>query len=121
MLLLLCMARRMYSRVAELAADAYAIELCHKAGFELRRCLEAFDILSWWLLNNRDLDGVYGTDEELELDPKWAANPIDWAFIEARLWLTRHRRQYPALVERRRLLESHIASLNASAGAHGTN
>jgi len=112
------LAQRMYSRDAELAADAYAIELCRKAGYELKRCLEAFDILSWWLLNNRDLDGVYGTDEELELDPRLAANPIDWAFIEARLWLARHRRQYPAIVERRRLLESYIANLNASAGAH---
>jgi hypothetical protein len=114
------LARRMYSRDAELAADAYAIELCHKAGYELKRCLEAFDILTWYLLNNRDLDGVYGSDEELELDPRLAANPIDWAYIEARLWFARHRRRYPAIVERRRILTSHIANLGTPTDAQPT-
>jgi Zn-dependent protease with chaperone function len=115
------LARRMYSRDAELAADAHAIEICRKAGYELKRCLEAFDILTWYLLNNRDLDGVYGADEELELDPRLAANPIDWAYIETRLWLARHRRPYPAIVERRRLLTSQIATLDATTAAHTTH
>jgi hypothetical protein len=33
-----------------------------------KRCLKCFDILSWYMLDNHDLDGVYGTDEEIEVD-----------------------------------------------------
>jgi predicted Zn-dependent protease len=97
-----------YSRDMELAADAYALELCRKAGFDLSKCLECFDILSRYLLDNHDLDGVYGTDEELELDPQLAANRIDRVYIEARLWVARHRRSHPAIQERRHVLLSQI-------------
>jgi predicted Zn-dependent protease len=97
-----------YSREMELAADAYALELCRKAGFDLKQCLESFDILRWYLLDYRDLDGIYGTDEESEIDPKLAANPIDRLYLEARLWLARRRRSHPAIHERRRILQLQI-------------
>ena len=54
------LARWLYSRDNELAADAYALDLCRKAGFDPKRCLQCFDILSWYLLDIGDLDGVYG-------------------------------------------------------------
>lgn len=107
-LLLYQLPRWIYSRDMELAADAYALELCRKAGFDARRCLECFDILSAYMLDHRDLDGVYGSDEELELDPKLAANPIDRVYIESRLWVARHRRSHPGIHERRRALLSRI-------------
>ena len=107
-LLLYQLGRWIYSRDMELAADAYAIELCRKAGFDLRHCLECFDILSRYALDHHDLDGVYGTDEELELDPQLAANPIDRLYVEARLWMARHRRSHPAIQERRQVLLSRI-------------
>jgi Zn-dependent protease with chaperone function len=97
-----------YSRDMEFAADAYALELCRKSRFDLRRCLECFDILSRYMLDHHDLDGVYGTDEELELDPKFAANPIDRLYVEARLWFARHRRRHPAIHERRQALLAQI-------------
>jgi predicted Zn-dependent protease len=97
-----------YSRDMEFAADAYALELCRKSGFDLRRCLECFDILSRYMLDHHDLDGVYGTDEELELDPKLAANPIDRLYVEARLWFARHRRSHPAIHERRQALLAQV-------------
>ncbi|HZB94103.1 MAG TPA: M48 family metalloprotease [Stellaceae bacterium] len=99
-----------YSREKELAADAYALELCSKSGFELRKCLECFDILSRFMLDHHDVDGVYGTDEELELDPKFAANPIDRLYVEGRLWIARHRRWHPSIHERRQALLARIAS-----------
>ncbi|HTZ01803.1 MAG TPA: M48 family metalloprotease [Xanthobacteraceae bacterium] len=97
-----------YSRDMEFAADAYALKLCRKAGFDPAKCLECLDILSRYLLDNRDLDGVYGSDDELELDSQQAANAVDWLFIEARLWLARHRRSHPAIQERRRALLSQL-------------
>jgi predicted Zn-dependent protease len=97
-----------YSRDMEFAADSYALELCRKAGFDLKKCLECFDIISWYMLDHHDVDGVYGSDEELELDPKLAANVVDRAYIEARLWVARHRRWHPAIQERRRRLLSTI-------------
>jgi Zn-dependent protease with chaperone function len=107
-LLLYQLQRWMYSRDMELAADAYALELCRKAGFEPKQCLECFDILSRYMLDHHDIDGVYGTDEELELNPQLAANPIDRLYIESRLWMARHRRSHPAIQERRRALLSQI-------------
>jgi predicted Zn-dependent protease len=100
--------RWIYSREMELAADAYALELCRRAGFDARRCLECFDIISQYLLDHHDVDGVYGSDDELELDPHLATNPIDRLYIETRLWMARHRRSHPAIQERRRTLLSQI-------------
>ena len=107
-LVLYGLARRVYSREMEFAADARALVHCRMAGFEPRQCLLAFDILAWHLLDNRALDAVYGTDDELELDPHLAANPLDWAYVESRLWLLRHRRSHPSIVERRQALLAEI-------------
>lgn len=107
-LLLYQLQRLIYSRNMELAADEFALQLCQKAGFDPRHCLECFDILSRYMLDNRDLDGVYGTDEELELNAQLALNPIDRLSIETRLWLARHRRSHPAIQERRHALLSKI-------------
>jgi Zn-dependent protease with chaperone function len=103
------LARWLYSRANEFAADAYALDLCRKAGFEAKQCLKCFDILSWYMLDNHDLDGVYGTDEEIELDPHRATNSIGRISIELRLWRARHRRSHPSIRERRQVLLSRIA------------
>ncbi len=114
-LILRGLARRIYSREMELAADARALVHCRMAGFEPRKCLGAFDILTWYLLDNRNLDAVYGTDTELELAPRSASNLLDRAYIELRLWLTRHRQSHPALHERRNALLMEIAWWEANA------
>jgi len=101
----------LFSRDNELAADAYALELCRKAGFNLKRCLQWLDIVGWYLLDIHDLDGVYGTDEEIELDPDRASNAIGRMRIEWRLWRARHRRSHPSLHERRQILLSRIADI----------
>jgi Zn-dependent protease with chaperone function len=101
----------LFSRDNELAADAYALELCRKAGFDLKRCLQWLDIVGWYLLDIHDLDGVYGSDEEIELDPDRASNAIGRMRIEWRLWRARHRRSHPSLHERRQILLSRIADI----------
>jgi peptidase M48-like protein len=103
-LLLYQLQRWIYSRDMEFAADEYALELCRKAGFDVRHCRECFDILSRYMLDHHDIDGVYGSDAELELNPQLASNTIDRLSIEARLWLARHRRSHPAIQERRHAL-----------------
>jgi predicted Zn-dependent protease len=108
-LILYRLSQRIYSREMELAADAYALELCRKAGFEPTECLKAFDILTWYLLDHHNSDAVYGTDDELGLDPEQTTNVVNRVFIESRLWLARHRRSHPAIYERRHLLRSQIA------------
>jgi Zn-dependent protease with chaperone function len=101
----------LYSRDNELAADAYALDLCRKAGFDSKRCLQCFDILSWYLLDIHDLDEVYGSDEEIELDRDRATNPIGRISIELRLWRARHARSHPSLHERRKILLSRMAEI----------
>jgi Zn-dependent protease with chaperone function len=106
--LLIAFSRWIHSRTHEIEADAYALEICRRAGFDMKKCLECFDILSWYMLDHHDVDGVYGSQVELELDPKLAANPIDRLYIEIRLWFARHRRQHPSVHERRQLLLAQI-------------
>ena len=101
----------LYSRDNELAADAYALDLCRKAGFDPERCLKCFDILAWYLLDNHDLDGVYGTDEEIERDPDRALNPFSRICLDLRLWRARHRRSHPSIHERRQILLVRIGDI----------
>jgi hypothetical protein len=61
------------------------------------------------MLDNHDLDGVYGTGEEIELDPDRATNLIGRISLELRLWRARHRRSHPSIHERRQVLVSRIA------------
>lgn len=110
-LILELLARWTYSRANEVAADALALDLCHKAGFDLKECLKCFDILTLYALDMHDLDGVYGTDEEIELDPRLERNPIRRIYTEWRLWRARHRRAHPSIHERRRILMSRIANM----------
>ena len=107
-MLLQSLIQRLYSADNEAAADRYALELCLRAGYDGEACLKLFDILIAYLLDHRDLDGVYGTDDELELDPDRADNPIDWLYIETRLWMARHLRSHPALHDRREALRERL-------------
>jgi predicted Zn-dependent protease len=105
----------LYSRDRELAADAYALDLCCRAGFDLKKCLECFDILTRYSLDHHDLDGVYGSDEELELDPNQSTGSVNRFVMGFRLWCARHRRSHPSLYERRRTLLKQIAAMEAKA------
>jgi len=109
LLVLEYLSRRLYSRDHEFWADAYAIGLCRRAGFDPKQCLQCFDVLSRYSLDHHDLDGVYGSDDEIELDPAQAANAVDRVYIEFRLWRARHRRSHPSLHERRQTLLKQIA------------
>jgi Zn-dependent protease with chaperone function len=119
-LALLQLPKWVYSRHMELAADAYALELCRKSGFDLQKCLECFDILSQYMLDHRDVDGVYGADEELEPDPKLTANPIHRLYIQARVWMAQHRRTHPSINERRQALLSQHEIQKIEPEAHET-
>jgi hypothetical protein len=63
------------------------------------------------MLDFHDLDGVYGTDEEIELDPDQATSSIGRISIELRLWRARHRRSHPSIHERRQILLARIAGM----------
>jgi predicted Zn-dependent protease len=106
----------LYSRERELAADSYALDLCRRAGFDVKKCLECFDILTRYALDHHDLDGVYGNDDELELDPAQASNAIGRLYLGLRLWCARHRRSHPSLHERRHTLLARAAELERAGG-----
>jgi len=102
------LSRLLYSRDHEFWADAYAIGLCERAGFDPRKCLECFDVLTKYSLDHHDFDGVYGSDEQLELDPAAATNIVGRTYTGLRLWAARHRRSHPSLYERRQALLERI-------------
>jgi predicted Zn-dependent protease len=105
------LSRRLYSRDHEFWADAYAIGLCRRADFDPTACLQCFDVLTQYSLDHRDLDGVYGSDVELELNPEAASNTVSRTLIELRLWAARHRRPHPSLHERRQILLKQISTM----------
>jgi predicted Zn-dependent protease len=108
------LSRHLYSRDREFWADAYAIGLCRRAGFDLKQCLQCFDVLTRYSLDHHDLDSVYGSDEEIELDPAGATNSVSRAYIEFRLWCARHRRSHPSLRARRQVLLKQIACMETA-------
>lgn len=67
---------------AESAADKYALELCRRAGYDGRRCLEFFDILEAHGLDHRAIDAVFGSEESLANDVQavrqWASRLQEW-------------------------------------------
>jgi predicted Zn-dependent protease len=109
------LSRWLYSREHEFWADAYAIGLCRRAGFDPTACLQCFDVLTRYALDHHDLDGVYGSDAELELDPAAASNRLSRTLIELRLWAARHRRSHPSLHERRQTLLKQIGAMQGTA------
>jgi len=114
LLVLEALSRQLYSRERELAADSYALDLCVRAGYDPKKCLECLTILTRYALDHHDFDGAYGSDDELELDPAEASNAVSRAYIEFRLWRARHRRSHPSLFERRRTLLAKIAAMETA-------
>jgi predicted Zn-dependent protease len=55
---------RLYGPEAEAQADRSAIDLCIKAGYEANKCLEIFEVLEKFALDMRDLDMVFGPEED---------------------------------------------------------
>lgn len=86
----------------ELEADRLGLELCRRAGFDTRKCLELFDLLAMLRLDYGDIDGVYGEDEEL-VDELEAPAPVA-------MLMRAHRRV-------RQKLRSHPPALRAEAAA----
>lgn len=81
----------------ESAADARALDLCLTAGYDGRRCLEAFEILEAYALDHHDLDMVFGPDEPLR---DGAAGVRRWV-EQAKVWGWQRLRGYPAIRERK--------------------
>ena len=101
-------AKRLISPENEAAADSYALDLCIAAGFEGKRCLELFTIFEAYMVDHRDLDGVFGTDESLaehQDDPDTSAQA--W-LRSARGWMWHRMRGYPSLRERRAALTAQL-------------
>ncbi len=88
----------------ELAADAYALDLCLDADYDGRRCLELFDLLEAFALDRGAIDAVFGPDED------HAVTTVGRLLAEAKDWTWRHARGYPPLRERKERLLSRLTS-----------
>jgi len=87
---------RLYGPEAEVKADLLAIDLCVKAQYQAKKCLEIFDILERIALDMRDVDIVFGPDEaddELDKDA-----PLS---TKLRIWIWQRTRGYLPLRDRR--------------------
>jgi hypothetical protein len=90
--------RRLYGPERECDADAYALRLCMKAGYDPERCLDLFRILEQRFLDLGDVKGVYGpdveSDKELEPDAPFLTKARMWAFQRTRGYLPLQDRLY---------------------------
>lgn len=99
----------------EAETDAHALNLCLAAGYDARRCLEAFDLLEESSLDWGDTEGVFGPDAAIasavDGDPDW--------MVRAREWLWERRRGYPAIRERKASLLAAYEQAEAAAAVTG--
>jgi predicted Zn-dependent protease len=96
--------RLAYGADQEEAADRYGLDLCLAAGYNGKTCLELFDALEAYLLDHRDIDGVFGPEEAIGAKEggleRWSAQ------FRAEAW--RRLRGYPSLRARRTSLERQL-------------
>lgn len=101
--------RHAYGPEQELAADSRAMEYCLQAGLDGRRCLHLFDVLQAEALDQGDIDGVFGSEDELDPETK------DKWYVQAWTWARHRMRGYVPVAQRRAAL---LAQVNAAtAGA----
>lgn len=90
----------LYGPKTECEADRHGLDLCLKAGYDGRKCLEFFDLLEQRALDVGDLDIVYGpdmeSDDELDENAAWTT--------KARIWAWQRRRGYLPIRDRRQML-----------------
>lgn len=102
-LALLLIERRVHGPEKEADADRFALELCRSAGYDLERCIHAFDILEADALDQGDLDGVFGLEDALDT----SVNGGGHAWLpEAREWLQERLRGYLPIRERKARLRA---------------
>ena len=100
-LLLHGLINRAYSPEQELEADRLGFEMCLKAGYDGRRCIEAFHILKLIVLDLGAIDVVFGPDLlGKSLETQW--------FHGAKLWLWQRGLGYLPIEERRKRLEAQL-------------
>lgn len=103
--------KRLYGPEREMEADRTALELCLKAGYDGSRCLQIFDLLESFALDEGDIDMVYGpdvdSDEELSPDA-----PLK---TKIQIWLWQRLRGYLPIRDRKAALLHHLQSLESEA------
>jgi hypothetical protein len=82
---------------AESDADAYALDLCVRAGFDGRKCLEVFDILEAVALDHRAIDAVFGSGDQLD---ESVTGIRRWS-MQAKRWGAERIRRYKPIRERK--------------------
>lgn len=91
----------------ESQADKHGLDLCLRAGYDGQRCLELFDILEAHLLDFRDLDGVFGSEEPEETSDKLLGGLGQW-LAQTRQWSQQLMQSHPPLRSRKSQLKEHL-------------
>jgi len=96
--------RAVYGPEKESAADHRALDLCLQAGYDGRKCLRVFEILSQHALDLGDTQVTFGLETNDEDDE---AAEMPWT-SRLRTWVWERMRGYPSLQERREALERYL-------------
>lgn len=99
--------KRIYGPEHETAADRRGLELCLAAGYDGRRCLEAFGLLERLAPDMGDIDIVHGPDKDSD-DELAPDAPLK---TKLQIWLWQRIRGYLPVRDRRAALIAHLAAL----------
>ena len=103
-LLFRSMSNLLFNSQKESEADRHAVDLCLRAGFDIRKCFGIFDVLEKFALDQRDVDAALGPDDS---DETTDGDPAGWRSRLKSAWY-RVRRGYPSIRERRRQLKRYV-------------
>jgi predicted Zn-dependent protease len=87
-------------------ADIRALDICLSAGYDGNGCLELFEILEAYALDHRDLDIVYGPNDE----PQTSNTGVGALLRGMRSWTWEHVRGYECLMDRKETLLQRLGS-----------
>jgi hypothetical protein len=104
----------------ESEADALGLDLCLRAGYDGRRCIELFDVMETYALDHGDVETALGLEELTELFPH-AGSPQErpGAVARLRLWLHERMSGYAAVRARKAALVRQLVSFPPSQGRGG--
>lgn len=97
----------------ESQADKYGLDLCLRAGYDGQKCLELFDILEAYLLDFRDFEGVFGSEESDKPSEPWLGGLGQW-LDQTRQWGQQRLQSHPHVRSRKSRLQEYLISSDSS-------
>lgn len=99
----LTLERHLYGPQKECDADRHGLDLCIQAGYSAQECLELFDVLEQYAMDQEHSDIAYGP----ELSDSDRGKLASWK-TKAEIWAWEHVHGYLPIYDRRQMLSKYV-------------